>query len=181
MRSIVFLALLAAFLGVVTFVTRRLLTLRGTRLLTCPETHEAVAVEIAAGRAALTSLTGAAEFELKDCSRWPERQGCDRACIDQVEAAPRDCLVRTILARWYEGKRCSVCAADLSEVNWPGHRPALLAPDGTSAAWKDLAPERIPEILKSHAPLCFDCHVAESFRRLHPERVTDRPWPRGGA
>jgi hypothetical protein len=181
MSTIVLVAVLAVLLAAIALVGWRILRLRGTRLVTCPETRETVAVEIAAGQAALTSLTGDARFRLTDCTRWPERQGCDRACLDQVEAAPRDCLVRTILAHWYEGKRCGICRVDLSATNWPAHRPALLGPDGTSAEWQDFAPERIPEILATHAPLCFDCHVAESFRRLHPDLVTDRPWPREGA
>ena len=31
-----------------------------------------------------------------------------------------------------------------------------------------------PVMLDSYLPVCWDCHIAESFRREHPELVTDR-------
>jgi hypothetical protein len=31
----------------------------------------------------------------------------------------------------------------------------------------------------SSAPVCWSCHIAESFRRTHPELIVDRPWERG--
>ena len=27
----------------------------------------------------------------------------------------------------------------------------------------------------THLPVCWNCHIAESFRREHPELVVDRP------
>jgi hypothetical protein len=36
-------------------------------------------------------------------------------------------------------------------------------------------PEQIPDVLSDHKPVCWDCDVAERFRRRHPELVTERP------
>ena len=40
---------------------------------------------------------------------------------------------------------------------------------------KSMCGEQLPEIFATHQPVCWNCHIAESFRRLHPELVTDRP------
>jgi hypothetical protein len=53
----------------------------GSRLVACPEDQRPAVVNVDAGHAASTGLC--------DCTRWPERAGCDRACLVQVvEAEP---------------------------------------------------------------------------------------------
>ena len=47
--------------------------LSGKRLVTCPETHEFEAVDVAAGEAALGALLNEPTLRLTECSRWPER------------------------------------------------------------------------------------------------------------
>ena len=49
---------------------------RETRLLTCPENHQSAAVNPA------WSL----KLRLSACSRWPEKAGCDQACLSQIAA-----------------------------------------------------------------------------------------------
>jgi hypothetical protein len=66
---------------------------RGKRLVTCPETHAAAAVDVAAGEAAVGAFLTEPTLRLKECSRWPERLGCGQDCLPQVEADPEKCLV----------------------------------------------------------------------------------------
>jgi hypothetical protein len=30
------------------------------------------------------------------------------------------------------------------------------------------------DVFSTHRPVCWNCHVTETFRRLHPELVVDR-------
>ena len=60
---------------------------RGTRTVNCPETHAPVSVRINALRAAITGLSGKPKVSLASCTRWPERAGCDQACIPDAERA----------------------------------------------------------------------------------------------
>src|SRR5512144_439621 len=87
---------------------------RGARVIVCPETRAPAAVELDARHAAATDLFGDADLRLQSCSRWPERQDCGQECLAQIEAAPEDCLARTILAKWYEGATCALCGRDVS-------------------------------------------------------------------
>jgi hypothetical protein len=112
---------------------------------------------------------------LKDCSRWPERAGCGQTCLGDLEAAPHACLVRTILARWYAGQRCACCRRPFGEIHWHDHKPALVGTDGITREWTEIPPETIPAVLSTHRPVCWNCHVAETFRRVHGELVVERP------
>jgi Protein of unknown function (DUF1761) len=60
---------------------------RGTRIVNCPETHAPVTVRFNALRAAISGLSGKPQLSLEACSRWPERAGCDQACIPDAERA----------------------------------------------------------------------------------------------
>jgi hypothetical protein len=42
-----------------------------------------------------------------------------------------------------------------------------------------VAAENLPEIFATHLPMCWSCHIAQTFRREHPEMVIDRPGNRG--
>jgi hypothetical protein len=171
-------ALAVVYLGI--RVARRYAQLRGTRVVRCPETNESVGVEVDAGRAALGAAFGTARFELTDCTRWPERRDCGRECLGQIEAAPVDCLVRTKLTAWYAGKACAVCGKPIGAVDWAHHRPALATPEHRTIGWQEVAAERLAEVLGTHKPVCWDCHVTETFRRQHPELVLDSPWQKNG-
>lgn len=154
----------------------RVLEYRGKRVITCPETGAPAAVEVDARHAAITSILGGPDLRLNDCSRWPERQGCGQECLRQIERAPMECLARTILARWYEGKACALCGRGFGEINWHDHKPALMSPERKLVEWPEVSPEKIPEALATHLPVCWNCHVAETFRDQHPELAVDRPW-----
>ena len=63
-------------------------TFRGSRNVSCPETHASVGVRFDALHAAVTSLRGKPSLRLATCSRWPIRADCDQACIpDAVNVA----------------------------------------------------------------------------------------------
>src|SRR5262245_12787354 len=125
---------------------------RGTRIITCPETKRAAAVEVDARHAALTAARGDRELRRRDCPRWPERRGCDQACLGQIEKAPADCLLRSILAKWYKGKGCVICRKPIPDFDWLDvdlleHRPGLLDHEGRPRAWADFRPEELAEAL----------------------------------
>ncbi len=154
---------------------RTYLKLRGKRLVKCPETNQPAAVDLNAGQAARQTLAGTPHLRLSECSRWPEREGCGQECLGQIEAAPGDCLVRNIVERWYVGKVCAYCQRPIHEIEWQGHKPALMDPQRHTVQWDDVPAEQLPEVMDTYLPVCWDCHVTETFRRQHPELVTDRP------
>jgi|SRR5579863_1767164 len=152
---------------------------RGTRLIKCPETNHPAAIDVAAGEAAIGSFLSEPTLCLKHCSRWPERQDCGQECLHQIEVDPENCLVWNIVARWYHGKKCAICQRSIGELHHLDHAPGLLSPDHKTIEWKELEPELLPEVFATHRPVCWNRHVAELFRRMHPELVVDRePEPR---
>ena len=151
---------------------------RGKRLVICPESKLPAAVEAAIQEAALGAFVNEPTLRLRECSRWPERQNCGQDCLQQVEADPQNCLVWNTVAKWYEGKSCVFCHKAIA-LEHLDHAPALLGPDLRTAEWKDVAAQDLPTVFSTHRPICWSCHVAETFRRLHPNLVTDRsPEPR---
>lgn len=163
---------------------RLILRWRGTRLVRCPETRAPAAVDIDVKQAVLTGLRGHERLRLRDCSRWPERAGCGEDCLAQVERSPEDCRVVAIVADWYADKHCAYCARPFGEIHWHDHRPALRDPKGGTVQWSEVRPEQLPGLFDTCLPVCWDCHIAESFRREHADLVVDRrpPYhsPRGG-
>ncbi|HKU26455.1 MAG TPA: hypothetical protein VJQ54_13355 [Candidatus Sulfotelmatobacter sp.] len=149
--------------------------LRGQRLVTCPETHKPEAVSVAAAEAGLGAFFNEPTLRLRECSRWPERQNCGQDCLQQIDCDSEKCLVWNIVSKWYEGKKCVFCQKLIGALHEWEHAPALLGPDFKTKEWKDVRPEKLPETFSTHQPVCWNCHVAETFRRVHPELVTDRP------
>lgn len=172
--SVPMILLAVVALGIVaTIVLIPILRARGTRLVACPETKRPAAVELDAMRAAFGAEPG--QLRLASCSRWPERKGCGQECLTEVARDPGACLVRTIVGGWYRGQSCAFCGKPIPEVTWTEHRPALLAPDGMTVSWKDVKPESLPDLLSTHKPVCWDCHVVQSVVRERPDVVTVRP------
>lgn len=177
--GIVYLVVLIVFIvaaaAALNMIFKSYMKWRGTRLISCPETGECESVQVDAKRAAL-SLAGHQTLRLKECSRWPERRNCGQECLRQIELAPEACLLRSIIAEWYAERECVYCARKLDNINWMEHKPALLAPDGTSREWTEFKPETIPSLLTTHQAVCWNCHIAESFRAEHPDLVVERRW-----
>jgi hypothetical protein len=148
---------------------------RGKRVITCPETRTPVGVKVDVKHAASTAaFSRRTDLRLTSCSRWPERQDCDQDCVLQVRMAPRDTLVRTILAQYYKGKKCVFCGRSFAEVNLFDHKPALLNLEGITLESTEVSPERLPDVLATHKPVCWNCHVSETFRREFSDLVVDR-------
>jgi hypothetical protein len=152
---------------------------RDSRIITCPETDEAALVEVDAVHAALTSLVGQPDIRLQNCWRWPLNENCGQQCLTQLDVASPECLVSGVLMRWYAFKPCSYCGKPFEEVHWTDHRPALRSPDGKLVEWREVPIEDIQTAMSTYAPVCWDCYVAQSFVRDHPEKVVYRPWREG--
>lgn len=171
--------LVAAAMGtVVAVVARRFKRMRATRVITCPETSAGAAVHIGAASALGAALRGSevtTTLRLSDCTRWPERAGCGQECLSQIEQAPADCMLVGIVRAWYEGKQCVLCSRPVSAAHWYDHRPALIGDDRVARPWSEVPPERIPEVLASHRPLCWDCYLVESLYREHRDVIVERP------
>lgn len=150
---------------------------RGRMVITCPENQKPAGVSLDAGHAASTGLTGAPDFRLAACSRWPEHAGCGQECLRQIEQSPENCLVRNILTHWYEGKTCVWCQRPIGDIHLADRKPTLLMPDHSSVEWSEIPADRLTEVLESALPLCFGCHVANTMVRKHPELVIDRSRP----
>lgn len=169
-------ALIAAFLVVgLVHSLQTYFRLRGKRLIVCPENRQPAAVNLDAARSARKAFFGSPYFRLSDCTRWPERAGCGQECLKQIELAPEECLVKNFAARWYEGKKCAYCGKPIEQVDWMGHKPALMNQEKKTVFWDEIPPEKLPEVFDNYAPVCWDCHITETFRREHPEMVVDRP------
>ncbi len=155
-------------------LARTYFAMRGTRVVTCPENHHKAGVELDARTAALSGVLHAPELRLRSCTRWPEKQDCGRECLRQIAEAGDACLLRGILAGWYEGRSCAMCGRPIGEIDWAARKPGLMTPEGTIIGWAQVDPDRIDETLATHNPVCFTCHVTNTFAREHPELIVDR-------
>lgn len=180
MTLTIFITLIVVVVAVGLFVFRAIpgvrafFTFRGERLVTCPETQTKEAVEVAAGEAAVGGFLSEPTLHLKECSRWPERETCGQECLQQIESNPQDCLVWNIVSKWYEGKRCVLCRKEFGPLHHVDHVPALLGADFRTREWKDFNPQDLPKVFETYQPVCWNCHVAETFRRVRPDLVVDR-------
>ena len=165
---------LVALFSVARRMVKTYLQYRGRGVVVCPETRKPVAVEVDARHAALTINPGLPELRLKDCSRWPERADCGQECVAQIERAPENCLVRVMLKDWFRDKVCVYCRKPFGEINWTDHKPALLNLSHQTVEWEEIPAEELYDALTMYLPVCWNCHVAETFRREHPDLVVDR-------
>lgn len=174
---IILIVAMAVTYFVVPFVAGTYLKFRGKRIITCPENRKAAGVEVDSVHAALSAAYTYPDLRLKSCSRWsenPELADCGQECLLQIEIAPQACLVRNILASWYLDKYCASCGKKFAEIQWLDHKPGLLNPDGTTVEWAVIPAEKVPEVLKTHFPLCWDCYITETFCHEYPDLIVDR-------
>lgn len=183
LTNLILAAILVLVIGSIVFggalVFRNYLRFRGQRLVTCPETHQAAAVHVNAAKAATTALIGKQEVRLDQCSRWPERRNCGQDCLREIKADPEHCLVWNIVAAWYKGKSCAYCQKPFEDIQWHDRHPALLSPDRIATQWNEVAPEQLPKIFETYLPVCWNCYIAETYRRQNPDRVLNRNFDRG--
>jgi len=178
MLAYVGVAIVIIGLGYVAFrAARSYLLYRGTRLVICPETRQPVAVAVDARSAAEETVLGTPHLHLSSCSRWPERKDCGQACLRQIELAPQDCLVKNIVGKWYAEKKCAYCGKPFENVDDIfHHKPALMDAQRKSFEWDDIRPETLPQVFSTCLPVCWSCHMIETFRREHPDMVVDNRW-----
>jgi hypothetical protein len=150
------------------------LKFRGNRLVSCPETHQPAAVRVAAGKAALEAASGNEHLRLRSCSRWPEKESCPQECLAQIREAPEACLVSAIINRWYEGQVCVYCHEPFGEIHWHDHPAALLNSESKTVPWNEISAENLQAALGRYRPVCWNCHMTETFRSEHPDLVVDR-------
>jgi hypothetical protein len=175
------IVLAAAAIAVSWFLIPRLVEvhnrLRGKPFVTCPEAGLPAEVEVDAMHAALSTITGAGRphLRLSNCSRWPEKRNCRQECLAQIQESPDACIVGSLVQQWYEGTSCVLCDRPLGEFRWYEHHPAALSPEGMTLAWNTVALERLPEVMATHRPVCWNCHIIETFRREHGNPAAHRP------
>ena len=163
---------LAVYLGIALATWLRL---RGTRVVTCPETHKPAAVTIDTGHAAVTAVWERADLTLATCSRWPEREGCDQACVPQIVESPDDTRAHSLAARFFDGQRCAICRQRIDRIHAGTLQPGLLDPVTRDVdAWDEMPPEGLPDAFQTRLAICPNCTLVESFRRRYPDRVVER-------
>ncbi len=61
--------------------------LRGPRLVTCPDTHATVEIDLDAARGAVTGLFGRPALRVKQCARWQDGQprDCAQGCLEGID------------------------------------------------------------------------------------------------
>ena len=182
MMTVVYLIAVTLVAGVIYFGIRYFVRASrqfgGARVITCPETGKQAMVEVDAPRAALTSLVGQTDIRLESCWRWPLRQDCGQECLLQLDVAPVECLVRSVLMKWYRGKECAFCRRSLGEIELIDHKPALLNPEGVTVEWASIPISAVNEAMATYLPVCWNCHIAQTFRREHPDLVVERSFVR---
>jgi hypothetical protein len=131
------------------------------RIVTCPDNHQPVGVRVSQ------------RFAVTTCTRWPEKAGCDQACVPQIEASPEGTLVTNIVQRWYGEHDCAYCGKAISDIGGTV-LPGLRTADGELMEWKDIAVDELPRVLAESIAVCATCELTEDFRLRFPERVVDR-------
>src|SRR5215813_10978467 len=111
----------AAIYFVVAFFVRSSRRFSGERVIICPETGKQAMVEVDAQHAALSSLVGQTDLRLEHCSRWPIKQDCGQDCLLQLDVAPDECLVRSVLEKWYRAKACAFCKRPFESIQMIDH------------------------------------------------------------
>ncbi len=167
------LIIVATYFGIRYFV-RTSQEFGGERVIICPETGKQAMVEVDVQHAALTSLVGQTDLRLEHCTRWPIKQECGQDCLLQLDCASEECLVRSVLEKWYREKTCAFCKRPFDEPHMIDHKPALLNPEGLTVTWTQIPLAGANKAMANCLPVCWNCHVAQTFRRDHSELVVER-------
>ena len=56
---------------------------RDRKAVSCPQTHGVAEVSLNPSLAALGAAIGRPVIRVKNCSLWPDRKGCDEACVSE--------------------------------------------------------------------------------------------------
>jgi hypothetical protein len=138
------------------------------RVVRCPDTGGIAQVETSALNEVLTTLFPGSGFHIEKCTRWPDQAGCAESCLGQIEAAPVDCQLRTIVKKWYEGRSCSLCKAEIVAPRAFSGSCAVMAPNGSTRDWSNVTDEELARVLTIYEPVCWNCHIDAISRRVVP-------------
>jgi hypothetical protein len=142
---------------------------RGLQSVTCPESGQAVEVEVDRKFAFWTALRGLEHTRLQSCSRWPEKGDCGQECLAEIEPSPEN--IERLLTKWYEGKNCAICARALTPADWRRSRLAVLNEQQKLFELRDMMLDRLQATLENMRPLCWNCHQEERAKQATPARV----------
>jgi hypothetical protein len=151
--------------------------MRGTRIVTCPESKQPAAVTVNAAHSALSGVFDPADIQISTCSRWPAKPECDQACSREIARAPERTTTFQMMAQWYAGKQCGICERNMPALSHFGPEPGLMSvtsPTPVTVAWTEVPPAQLPKMLPTHLPVCSSCHLMTWFRHEHPDLVVDR-------
>jgi hypothetical protein len=170
---------------VVVFLFRRLIAstyawkFRGRLLVTCPENQRPAVVRMSALRAALGEFVNRSHLEVSDCSRWPEQGHCPQECVCQIERNPDEHRLWNVAAKWFDGKECAICHKPIERLSHMDHSPAVMNPASRKTVeWENLPPEQLPAVFAESVPVCWSCHIAETFLRKFPGSTVARHFHR---
>ncbi len=178
--SILLVALVGAFY--LAIAVRTWWRFRGTRVVTCPETRRAAGVTLDVGHAMASAVWERTDLRIATCSCWPERSGCEEACVSQIEASPSGTSARTMAARFFEGRTCVLCQRRIPPLTGAALQPGFMDTRTREVVpWTRVAAPDLPDAIATRRPLCADCTLAESSRDPYPvtyRRVRSGPPPR---
>lgn len=142
------------------------------RLVTRPEPKQPAAAHIDVALAVASGSGSAPASRQSGSHRAEERGACDEASLEtaHLPEAPASAVVK----QWARSRTCALCRGPVTESWFAGHHIALLEPTGMTREWVDVGADRLALALATSLPLCWNCHVAATFRRTHPELITDR-------
>jgi hypothetical protein len=164
--QVLLFVLAAAYVLTLVWIFRRQPARYAGHVLTCPETRGPVEVEVDSRHALVTLLQGVKELRLKQCSRWPERAGCDEACLLQLDTAPA--VLTRVMANWCEGRNCAVCNCAVTARDWESGRLGLLDRRNNLVELREIRLDQLPNAFDHYRPLCWSCHQVERSRRPAP-------------
>lgn len=163
---LVFAVVLMVYAGIAIATWRRL---RGSRVVTCPETRHPAGVTVDLGHALATAVWEAADVRVESCSCWPERQGCDEGCVPQLETDGAATRPRAIATRFFEHRTCAICLRRIEPLRHGARQPGFMNRVTRQAVpWDQVPPQDLPDAVTRHHALCPDCTFAESSRVREP-------------
>ncbi len=121
------------------------------------------------------ALIGVAVWVLKYATQKPEPLPSRTdlsVVIDQVPVPESEAV--GVVRAWAAGQHCVTCGHPVSDSRHSTPHVALLDPSGITREWVDIGADRLTLALATSLPVCWSCHLSATFRRLHPELVTDR-------
>jgi hypothetical protein len=142
------------------------------RLTTRPGTKQPAAARIDVALAVASDRGLAPAFHQSGSEHAEERSAPDQPS-PETEQLP-EASPSVVVKEWARGRTCAMCRGPVTESWFAGHHIALLEPTGMTREWVDVGADRLALALATSLPLCWNCHVAATFRRTRPELVTDR-------